>query len=424
MDDCMINADILNVFLREIKFFHHTNYKQFSEVVSIRNENLITSKVLKNDEYYTLFSDVESELSNYQHHFYDKIIYLPCDNPKHSAFWKYFHVNFSSLNLKQLTATYYKPNCKSCRYDYYGGSDDIIATYKKQNLNSNGDFRSKECQDIMNESDIVVTNEPFSLFRDMISLIMKYNKQFLIIGNFNAVTYKETFPLLQQGKIWLGYNSVKQFMQPDGNIKNFGNIYWFTNLDVQKNHQLLPIKLNMKYTKESYPKYCNYDAININKLSTIPCDYCESWEISKNQVHILNQEEWNVIRITKNTAFIRPCKNTELYKEMIKNNDNYKEKIEKCIATKNIHIISYCTGIMGVPITFLNKYNPKQFEIIGTDLNNSCIGIDNIPQKWLNLYLEQGNKGHYTSSMHSLVYIHNGKAIAPYKRILIKRIDI
>lgn len=388
----------------------------------MRNENLISAKVVKNDEFYTMLSDIESELVHYRYHFQNKIVYLPCDNPETSAFWKYFHMNFSELGLKQLTATYYNPNGISYRSDYYGGNDKNIENFHEERLRENGDFRSQECQDIMAVSDVIVTNGPFSLFRDMMALIMKHNKQFLIIGNFNAVTYKEVFPLLQQDKIWLGYNSVKQFLQPDGSIRNFGNIQWFTNLDIQKKHQFLPLKI--KYTSANYPKYCNYNAINVDRLTNIPCDYCESWEISKIHLQTLDKTKWNMVRESPDTIFIVPHKNTKLYRKMIVREENYKKEIEKNIEAQIGTIHSYCTGIMGVPITFFNKYNPEQFEIIGTDLNNSGTCVENIPQEWLDLYFAQGNKGHYTTSMHSLVYIHNGKAVAPYKRILIRKKSI
>ena len=161
-------------------------------------------------------------------------------------------------------------------------------------LKGDGDFRSPECIELLKEADIVVTNPPFSLFREYIAILMLYEKKFIIIGNQNAITYKDVFPLLKNNKVWPGYNHVKEFLQSDGNIKKFGNIQWFTNLDISKRHEKLI--LYKKYTPADYPKYDNYDAINIDKVTDIPCDY---------------------------------------------------------------------DGIMGVPITFLDKYNPEQFEIIG-----------------------------------------------------------
>lgn len=295
----------------------------------MRNENLISAKVVKNDEFYTMLSDIESELVHYRYHFQNKIVYLPCDNPETSAFWKYFHMNFSELGLKQLTATYYNPNGISYRSDYYGGNDKNIENFHEERLRENGDFRSQECQDIMAVSDVIVTNGPFSLFRDMMALIMKHNKQFLIIGNFNAVTYKEVFPLLQQDKIWLGYNSVKQFLQPDGSIRNFGNIQWFTNLDIQKKHQFL--LLNSKYVPEDYPIYCNYNAINVDRLTNIPCDYCESWEVDKTQLSVLDKTKWSIVRETSDTIFIVPCKSTKLCCKMVEREKNYKKEIEKIL---------------------------------------------------------------------------------------------
>ena len=161
-------------------------------------------------------------------------------------------------------------------------------------LNEDGDFRSAECVELLKEADIIVTNPPFSLFREFIALLEKYNKKYLIIGNKNAITYKETFALIKANKLWLGYNNVSTFVKPDGTEKKFGNIGWFTNLDTYIRHTELD--LYKKYNEADYPKYDNYDAINVDRVADIPCDYF---------------------------------------------------------------------GVMGVPITFLDKYNPDQFEIIG-----------------------------------------------------------
>ena len=189
-------------------------------------------------------------------------------------------------------------------------------------------------------------------FREYVAALMEHKKKFLIIGNKNAITYKEFFPLLKDDEVWIGCTNVKEFLQPDGSIKKFGNIGWFTNLDVAKRHEKLILWKN--YTPEEYPKYDNYDAINVDKVSEIPCDY---------------------------------------------------------------------DGVMGVPITFLDKYNPEQFEIIGMDLNDSVetLGIKEIGNAWVQLYKKQGGKGHITAKMHSLVYTHNGKAVSLYRRILIHK---
>lgn len=310
------------------------------------NINLINAKTTKNDEFYTLFSDIEAELEHYKTNFKGKSVYLPCDNPSHSNFWLYFFINFAALGLTSLTATYLDSQ-KTYKTTYDG------KITKMQALKGDGAFNSDECLDLMRSSDIIVTNPPFSLFKDFLPTVVGMGKEFLMIGNSNAVTYKEIFPLFQSNKVRFGCNNVKQFEQSDGSIKSFGNIVWFTNIGNDKKCGTL--KLTAKYSPEHYPKYCNYDAINVDRLSDIPCDY---------------------------------------------------------------------DGVMGVPVTILQHYNPEQFEIIGTDLNrlNELTGIETIPQKWLDMYFKQGGTGNYTAKMHSLVYIHNDKAVAPYKRILVKKV--
>ena len=256
--------------------------------------NLNKAKKAKNDEFYTLYSDVEKELAHYQQHFKGKIVYCNCDNPEWSAFWRYFHINFSAMGLKKLIATY--KGTPTYKMEYTGGVG------LRTPLKDDGDFRSQECLDILKAADIVVTNPPFSLFREYVAQLMEYGKKFIIIGSKNAITYKEFFPLLKDNKVWIGYNSVNDFQQPDGSFKKFGNIGWFTNLGIKKRHE--KIVLRKKYTPEEYPTYDNYEAINVNKTAEIPSDY---------------------------------------------------------------------DGVMGVPISFLDKYNPNQFEIVGwsrhTDLN-------------------------------------------------------
>lgn len=310
------------------------------------NTNLINAKTLKNDEFYTLFKDIEDELKYYKDYFAGKSVYLPCDNPSHSNFWLYFFINFASLGLTSLTATYMNEK-KSYKTTYDGKLTRMSV------LGGDGGFDSKECVDIMEKADVIVTNPPFSKFKDFIPLLVTMDKKFLVIGNYNAVTYKEIFPLLQEDKLWFGHNSVKQFETHDGSVKVFGNIGWFTNIKTSKKCEGL--KLTAKYDEPRYPKYCNCDAINIDRLSDIPCDY---------------------------------------------------------------------DGVMGVPVTIFQHYNHEQFKIIGTDLNrlNGLTGINTIPQEWLDMYFAQGGTGNYTTKMHSLVYFHDGKAIAPYKRILIQKI--
>ena len=253
--------------------------------------NLNKAKKAKNDEFYTLYSDVEKELAHYQQHFKGKIVYCNCDNPEWSAFWRYFHINFSAMGLKKLIATY--KGTPTYKMEYTGGNDIDVTFGLRTPLKGDGDFRSQECLDVLKVADIVVTNPPFSLFCEYVAQLMEYGKKFIIIGSKNAITYKDFFPLLKDNKVWIGYNNVNNFQQPDGSFKKFGNIGWFTNLGIKKRHE--KIVLRKKYTPEEYPKYDNYNVINVNKVAEIPYDY---------------------------------------------------------------------DGIIGVPITFLDKYNPEQFEIV------------------------------------------------------------
>ena len=258
------------------------------------NTNLHKAKNAKNDEFYTQLTDVAKELMHYKHHFKDKIVFCNCDDPTWSAFWKYFHLNFEALGLKKLISTHYDKTEPTYKMEYTGGDDNDIEVGVKTPLEGNGDFRNKECLDLLDEANIVVTNPPFSLAREYLACLVEHGKKFLIVGDMNWITYKEVFPLLKSNSIWLGNCSVKEFVQPDGTIKKFGNKLWFTNLDHEKRHEKLILWKN--YTPEEYPHYDNYDAINVDKVDQIPCDY---------------------------------------------------------------------DGVMGVPITYLDKHNPDQFEILG-----------------------------------------------------------
>ena len=261
-----------------------------------KNNNLHKAKTAKNDEFYTQLTDIEKELKHYKTHFKDKTIFCNCDDPKQSNFWKYFHLNFNHFGLKKLIATHYHEVEPTYKIEYTGEDDNNCEIGVITNLETNGDFRSPECIALLQEADIIVTNPPFSLFREYIAQLIDYDKKFIVIGNKNSITYKEFFPLLKNNQVWLGCTSPKEFVQPDKSIKKFGNISWFTNLDIIKRHETLD--LIEKYTPEKYPKYDNYDAINVDKVLDIPVDY---------------------------------------------------------------------DGVMGVPITFLDKHNPEQFEIIGLD---------------------------------------------------------
>lgn len=294
------------------------------------NNNLHEAKRAKNDEFYTQLSDIENELKFYRGHFSGKVVYCNCDDAFESNFFKYFVLNFNKLGLKKLITTCYSESSTSDKkaykaeivtvYDKSGDGkidmDDIIELFKSgenhlSELEGDGDFRSKECVELLKESDIVVTNPPFSLFREYVGQLIDYDKKFLIIGNMNAITYKEVFPLIKENKLWIGPSITsgdRKFNVPNSyplNAANCGTdadgkkfirvkgVRWFTNLDHKKRHEELI--LVRKYSEDEYPKYDNYNAINVNKVCDIPCDY---------------------------------------------------------------------NGVMGVPITFLDKYNPEQFQII------------------------------------------------------------
>lgn len=265
-----------------------------------QNKNLHAAKRNKNDEFYTQLTDIERELCHYKEHLKDKVIFCNCDDPIESDFIKYFALNFKHLKLKKLISTHYEVNKASYKIEITSGINKIeeLNTIDKIPLKQNGDFRSPECIEILKEVDVVVTNPPFSLFREYVAQLIGYNKKFLIIGSMNAITYKEIFPLIKENQLWLGNNSIKEFFQPDGTIKKFGNILWYTNLSHKKRNEELILYKTYVGNEKEYPKYDNYDAIEVSKIKDIPIDY---------------------------------------------------------------------TDTMGVPITFLNKYNPKQFEIVSSN---------------------------------------------------------
>lgn len=317
------------------------------------NKTLQAARKEKNDEFYTQLADIENELKHYKQHFEGKTVLCNCDDPYESNFFKYFAMNFNYLKLKKLIATCYDSSMVAfTQLSLFDGGKEILNGSRKayrielnevkdyngdgaidladveymlrygdnspKKLNGNGDFRSEECLELLKQADIVVTNPPFSLFREYVAKLIEYDKKFIIIGNQNAITYKEIFPLLKDNKMWLGYNSGAQIFRVPATIERknlfvrdgvtyakFGNICWYTNLEQPKRHELLP--LYKKYTPEEYPKYDNYDAIEVSKVADIPYDYFPSESSS---------------------------------------------------------------GDMGVPITFLDKYNPEQFEIVGL-LNSS-----------------------------------------------------
>lgn len=240
-----------------------------------KNSNMHAAKKNQNDEFYTQLADIESEVMRYKDQFKGKVVFCNCDDPAQSNFWKFFELNFDNFGLKKLISTHFDENQQSYKLEIIGDTDgdgkvtskDIVKTPLKQN----GDFRSDECVELLKEADIVCTNPPFSLFREYIEQLVEYEKKFLVIGNTNAITYKETFKLIKDGKVYLGLTYPKEFVQPDKTIKKFGNIGWFTNLEIKKKPNI-PILIK-KYNPKDYQQYDNYSAINVNKVKDIPYDY-------------------------------------------------------------------------------------------------------------------------------------------------------
>lgn len=287
-----------------------------------KNKNLHKAKDSKKDEFYTQLGDIERELRYYKSHFKDKVVYCNCDDPRVSNFFHFFSYNFEKLGLKKLIATCYKnqdmdlfseSKSEQAIYLVYEGdkNDNKVPDPNEigvKSLKGDGDFRSKECIDLLKEADIVVTNPPFSLFREYVAQLIEYDKKFVIVGHQNAIKYNFIFKLFLENKIWLGYGfkgGAAHFINKhyedyatagdhkEGMIRVSG-VTWFTNLDISKRHE--DLILYKKYTPEEYPKYDNYDAINVDKTKDIPIDF---------------------------------------------------------------------DGEIGVPITFMDKYNPEQFEILG-----------------------------------------------------------
>jgi hypothetical protein len=289
------------------------------------NSSLARASAAKTDEFYTQLPDIERELKHYKRHFKDKVVYCNCDDPRVSNFFHYFSHNFEKLGLKKLITTCYKNR----EMELFSKNDSERAIYleyagdKNKNnlpdpdevtiklLAGDGDFRSEECIALMKQADIVITNPPFSLFREYLSQLIEYKKSFLIIGDHNKISYTEMFPLIRSNKLWLGYTHPVAFVVPDHyemrevrswrdengtNWRSLGNACWFTNLDIAKRHEELI--LYKTFDPTSYPEYDNYRAIEVSRYKDIPVDY---------------------------------------------------------------------TGVMGVPVTFLEKHNPEQFDIVGFD---------------------------------------------------------
>lgn len=294
-----------------------------------KNQNLVGARAAKNDEFYTQLPDIERELRHYRYHFQGQLVYLNCDDPRVSAFFHYFSYNFERLGLRKLIATCYRSqqvdlfskndSDQAIWLEYEGdldcnGTPELSEIYVKT-LEGDGDFRSPEAMELLRQADIVVTNPPFSLFREYVAQLVEFGKKFIIIGPTNAITYKEIFPLIQANLLWLGHgfqagnayfatshptDYAKGVYDASTGLVKFRNVHWFTNLDIAKRHEELV--LFRTYNPADYPTYDNYDAIEVGKTADIPVDY---------------------------------------------------------------------DGVMGVPITFLDCYNPEQFEILGiTDRGN------------------------------------------------------
>lgn len=273
--------------------------------MSVKNSNLYKAKNAKNDEFYTLLSDVEAELCHYTKHFVGKTVLCNCDNPVQSAFWQYFHNNFAKFGLKKLVSTYYDNGNEVCKTETEDGIIDVVTV-----LTGDGDFRSEECLDILNECDIVVTNPPFSLFREFAKMLVEHGKKFIIWGNNNAVTYKEIFPLLKDNKMWFGYlaNKTCAFRLGDDyscdekltkqiddgyRYGRVSAISVFTNLDIEKRNEKLV--LTQSYSPEKYPKYVNYDAIEVGKVSDIPYNYYATMGVPVTYMCVHNSAQFVIV---------------------------------------------------------------------------------------------------------------------------------
>jgi len=341
-----------------------------------KNKNLQEAKTNKKDEFYTQLSDIERELKYYKKHFKDKVVYCNCDDPRVSNFFHYFSYNYEKLGLKKLVATCYKNQ----NMDLFSQNDAEQAIYLEytgdkngnnipdpaeigiKKLKGDGDFRSKECIELLKQADIVVTNPPFSLFREYVSQLIEYDKKFVIVGHQNAIKYKEIFPLIRDNKLWLGYGfkgGAGHFInehyedyatatdRKEGMIRVSG-VHWFTNLEINKRHE--DLILYKKYTPEEYPKFENFDAINVDVTKDIPMDY---------------------------------------------------------------------DGLMGVPITFMDKYNPDQFEIIGVGIANLGleIGIEPYKPEHKKYRKEVQKRGAVDGDLYMMV---DGEVTVPYSRIIIR----
>lgn len=382
-----------------------------------RSNELSTAKKDKKDEFYTTLEDIELEMKNYRDQFKGKTIFCNCDDPYESNFFKYFAMNFNYLGLKKLIATCYDgspfagtqlslfdfdnnqseqksksaykvevTNIDDLNEDGAIDLQDVELLLKKpgvvKKLNGNGDFRSEECVDLLKEADIVITNPPFSLFREFVALLVEYNKKFLIIGNVNAITYKEIFPLIKNNQLWLGasiHSGDRKFYVPDDyplNAAGCGTdkdgrryirvkgVRWFTNLDFKQRHEDLILYKKYYGHEEDYPKYDNYDAINVDSTADIPCDYFEKIGVPITALDKFNPDQFEIVKFRKGDD----------NKDLAYTREREREFSRTSESSSN----AKCNGIMGVPITFLDKFCPDQFEIIGLAAGN-IRGLAGIP---------------------------------------------
>lgn len=283
------------------------------------NTGLKQAKKNKNDEFYTQLCDIESELKHYKHQFKDKVVYCNCDDPRTSNFFLYFVFNFKELGLKKIISSCYEEEGQGFYFVYSGEEGDIQTLIKSKGISfkGNGDFRSIESIKLLEQSDIVVTNPPFSLFREYVAQLVNYDKKFLIIGNVNAITYKEIFKLIKENKAWLGINlgrGVSGFIVPDhyelygteARINQAGqrivspnNCLWLTNLDNFKRHEDIPLTKKYSGNESEYPKYDNYEGINVNKTTLIPYDYDGDIGVPITFLHKFNPNQFEIIKFRK-----------------------------------------------------------------------------------------------------------------------------
>ena len=284
------------------------------------NKLLHKAKKSKSDEFYTQLCDIESELQHYKDHFKNKVVYCNCDDPRASNFFRYFAKNFEDLGIKKLISSCYVENGEGGFFLEYTNNDkerENIHNPKVNRLTGDGDFRSQESLNLLKKCDIVVTNPPFSLFREYIEQLVEYEKKFLIIGNVNAITYKETFELIKANKVWLGINlgrGISGFIVPEhyelygteARIDEFGNrvvspnnCLWLTNLDINQRHKDIPLTKVFFGNEHKYPKYDNYDGINVNKTADIPLDYDGAIGVPITFLHKFNPDQFELIKFRK-----------------------------------------------------------------------------------------------------------------------------